>query len=85
MEVFFLAKFFGRNFLGRFLGGFFGEDFWEDIFGRNDLGGILCLYWYLLVCQDFGFSPDFVQSGKDKNLDPQKCDCKYIALKNQIS
>ena len=37
----------------------------------------------MLICQDFGFCQDFVSMEKEgKNLDPQKCDCKYIALKN---
>ena len=55
----FLERNFWRNFLGEmflkdffrriFLGGIFGRNFlvgifWQDFFGRNSLGGILCLH-----------------------------------------
>ena len=43
-------RFYWMNFLGGLLGGFFG---------RNSLGGIICLHWNWFVCQDFGFCQDF--------------------------
>ena len=54
----FFWKFFGRNFLGEifwedFFGRIFPRIFWED-YWEDFLGGILCLHWNWLVCQDFG-------------------------------
>ena len=95
---FFWEDFFGRIFWEDFLGGFFGRIFLGGFFGRNSLFTLLKsakLFEYgrnWFVCQDFGFCQDFVsrqkegrrkEGRKDKNLDPWKCDCKYIALKNK--
>ena len=100
LEQFFLTEFFWRNFFGGifwefffgrifgriFLGGLLGE-----FFGRNSLGGILCLHWNWLVCQDFGFCQDFVSMEKeggrrkDKNFRSLEVRRKYIALKNCLN
>ena len=72
MEIFVFFKkefreFFRRMFLEEFfsvpvfLAEFFGGIFWEDI-----LGGILCLNWNWLVCQEFGFCQDFVSMEKEE-------------------
>ena len=71
--------FFGKIFWEDFLGGFLGGFFWRNSLCYFNVEGI-DLFVKILV-----FVKILSKSQKEgRILDPQKCDCKYIALKNNV-
>ena len=71
-----MAEFFGGEFFGRISG---------RIFGRNNLGGILCFYLFfkILFFVKILFLVKILSKVTGRILDPYKCNSKYIALKKQ--
>ena len=75
-----MEEIFGGIFLEKFFGRIFTRIVWEELLGRDylfysNVEGI-DLFFKILVFVN-------ILSESKENLDPYKCDCKYIALRKK--